>query len=393
MPVEELPLCVPYAARAGEWRLDAPWDSGPAEPHQYWEASPEEAPCRYLVASEADFVSCFRDSRVMLVGDSTARNLVMQLADFLGQCGSAQSAQRLGPDDPLAIQMCGQTFAALRAHGDVTVVTPPSLGNVTLDFKWAPYMADVTRVARAHLATPPAQGGADAVVVTLGYWTAKDAASAGGVGSAPVQQFLEELPRLVGALRDELAPTNPGLLTGHLVYGFAPYAEGKEANGGSHPRDVVDALNAGAAAALQPQGLPVFDGQWYTRVSAEALEKSNGKIVTWDGYHPAHAVVLTLMREHLSHFCALPTWRAHHPPALQQHRPPPAASASSAAHLLATPVGAAECAPSWAHVYSLPFLLILLGTLAVLRLVHCCDAKPPEDAGGEGGGSGGSSGK
>ena len=386
MPEPSLPLCEPYAPRAGEWRLDVPWDSGPAEPHQYWE-EPGGAPppCRHLVASEADFLACFRDRRVMLVGDSTARNLVMQLADFLGQCGSGASAQRLGPDDPLAIQMCGQTFAALRAHGDVAVVTPPSLGNVTLDFRWAPYLADVTRVAREQLAAPPGRGGPDATVATLGYWTAKDAAGEGGLESPPVRAFREELPRLAAALREELAPGNPGLLRGRFVYGAAPYAEGREANGGNHPRDVVEALNTAAAAALRPLGVPVFDGQWYTRVSAEALERANGKVVTWDGYHPAHAVVLTLMREHLSHFCSLPDWGAH-----------PASSSSSggsgggsaaalggaaAGHLLVTAARDPACERPWLEIYSLPLLIILLGTLALYRLVLACDeGKQPAPA-------------
>lgn len=383
MPAPQLPLCEPYAPRAGEWRLDVPWDTGPAEPHQYWVEATSDgaAPCRHLVASEADFVACFRDRRIMLVGDSTARNMAMQLADFLGQCGSGASAQRLGPDDPLAIQMCSETFAALRAHGDVAVTTPPSLGNVTLDFRWAPYLADVTRVAREHLRAPPSSGGPDATVVTLGYWTAKDAASAGGLGSPPMAAFLEELPRLAGVLREELAPGNPGLLSGRLAYGYAPFAEGREANGGSHPRDAVEALNAAAAAALRPLGVPVFDGQWFTRVSPEALAASNGKIVTWDGYHPAHAVVLTLMREHLSHFCGLPDWGAGTGSEGSSLAP---AGAAPGGHLLLSGVRDAACTPSWLEVYSLPLLLIVLGTLVVWRLVAACDDSHQQPAGKEG---------
>jgi len=368
----QVPYCVPYAEHRGEWRLDIPWNSAPEEPHQYWESSDDEE-CRYRVSTEADFITCFRDKRLAFIGDSTARNLAMQLADFLGQCGSGISAQRLGPDDPLSIRMCGETFAALRAHGDVTVVTPPLLGNVTLAFKWAPYMADVTRVAREALGTPPSSGGVDGAIVTLGLWTAKDAAGAGGMGSAPVKQFLEELPRLAAVVRDELSPRNPSLLAGHLVYGFAPYAEGREHNGGSHPRDVVDALNQGAAAALGSENgglnIPVFDGQWFTRVSPEALAASNGKIVTWDGYHPAHAVVLTLMREHLSHFCSLPEWTA------DQSAVPgaPASGAAARGHLLADPHGGASACSNF-DAFAIPLLIIFLGTIAIYRILHLVKA-------------------
>lgn len=368
--MEDLPLCTPFEPRKGEWRLDVPWDSGTPEPHQYWEPASDEPPCRYRVSSEADFLHCFRNKHLMLVGDSTARNLVMCLADFLGQCGSSQSAQRLGPDDPLAIKMCGESYAALRAHGDVLVVTPPSLGNVTLEFKWAPYVRDAAEAMRNL--RPPSRGGPDAVVVTLGYWTAKDAFNAGGMGSEPMKQFLEGLPGFAAALKDGAAPSNPLLLKGHLVYGFAPYAEGKEANGGSHPRDVVDALNLGAEALLGSEGLgiPVFDGRWYSRVTPSQLEASNGKIVTWDGYHPAHAVVLTQMREYLSHFCGLPSWQLPQGPAA-------GASAASTAGVVDL-VAPKSC--SSIEIFSLPLLIIVLGSLLVYRLTQALSFVEPGES-------------
>ena len=73
---------------------------------------------------------------------------------------------------------------------------------------------------------------------------------------------------------------------------------------------IVDALNSAAAAALGEGGLgiPIFNASWYTRMNPDDIRAAGGKITTWDGYHPAHAVVVTLMRDMLSHFCGLPSW-------------------------------------------------------------------------------------
>lgn len=302
-----LPLCTPLAPRQGLWRLDRPRTGPDDYPHMLWESA--DPPCRFRVSSEGEFVACFRNRRISVVGDSTGRNLLMCLANFLGKCGSTVG-QSLGPADAGTLRMCADVFGALRAHGDVSIVTPPALGNVTLDFKWAPFLADVTRVVSSLLRAPPGRGGSDATIITLGYWTAKEARSV-GVESASVVAFVDELPRLAALIRDELARDNPAVQSGHVVYAFCPYSE-ELPDGGDFPPAIVDALNAAAGAALGSRGagLAIFNASWYTRARPEDVAAAGGKLVTWDLYHPGHVVVLTLMRDLLSHFCGLPTWDA-----------------------------------------------------------------------------------
>jgi hypothetical protein len=94
-------------------------------------------------------------------------------------------------------------------------------------------------------------------------------------------------------------------------------------------------------------------------------------------------VVLTLMREHLSHFCSLPDWGAHPASSSSSSSSGSAAAQGGAAtgHLLVTAARDPACERPWIEIYSLPLLIILLGTLALYRLVLACDeGKQPAPA-------------
>ena len=394
---DALPLCVPYAPRAGRWRLDRPWGVGGdvrGQPFSYWVPSADSEPCRYLVSSPSAFSRCFRDKRLVFIGDSTARNMLTLLVDQLGQCSSSLS-QRLGPDDPEVVSMCSNNKKGMMAHGDWLFKTSTSLGNTTLDFRWAPFVRDVIGVARETLRAPSERGGPDGAVISLGYWTAKESRMRGdceqlcvrgkkedcdakcGLSHALVKEFVDSMGELSNVLLSELSPTNPQLLQGQLVYQFAPFPENSE----TITIEVVDFLNEAASAALAPLGIPIFDGSWYTKAKGLA---DKTLLITWDGYHPSSTVAVTLIREHLSYFCGL-WWEGDPSGALDDalpttwggmHKRLGGGCAGPGCHF--APGGAyAELAAT----YALPTLVLFLGAYLLRRVLVFCST--PTQAGGE----------
>jgi hypothetical protein len=321
--------------------------------------SQERGECLWRVRDRRDMVECLRDQRLLFMGDSVLRNMLLMYSELLLGCSTDKHA--LGPDPEDMVDLCKQQHGMGWAHADYVMHLPPRLGNVTLQFIWTPYSADLLRYALTSdvFSRRAADGGYSFFVIGLGYWDMKN--SEGGA-----RAFLGPMQSALNALQSLALPANPELAR-RLVLLSTPFAEPFEGRNSNMPRAGSQLILDFLREAVPPTGLTFFDTYAYSWVPDELISAFGQRYMTQDGFHPSYSPAAAIMREVLSFWCAA------------LHSGPPAAGAAVHPHgggawFLAGPER--DGSAVGAFVGSAGDLLLLLGAAGLMTLARCYFSPP-----------------
>jgi len=247
----------------------------------------------------AEFSRCAAGRTLVFGGDSVVRYMVTTMGKLAWACEDEAAAAAAGEPAAARGEACNALFGLKERKGDAVVRLPARWGNLTIHFRYLRFGYEFLDRAGAwapdHFGDPAA---ADFILLGgMGYWDAR-------------YRTHEVLHNVLERLGEDMAPIferNPALRD-KLAVLSTTYSEPFDGRTGMFPHDILDAVNAAAAPVWRGMGVRWFDVTRFVRAGEhlqDRLRRSGHKLLTVDGYHPLPEVQWAVLREVLSHACAL----------------------------------------------------------------------------------------